>query len=74
MVMCGGDSTIEPPTLKRDAEGNILQQIVAPDGNVHICKNTSHLYDLAANSETEPLPWFEVNRGDTVEGVFGGLD
>ncbi|KAF2641000.1 hypothetical protein P280DRAFT_517238 [Massarina eburnea CBS 473.64] len=73
VLKCGGDATIEPPTLTLDDEGNILKQEVTADGSVHICKNTDSLYDLATKSEVMPLPWFEARSGDTVEDLFGQL-
>jgi hypothetical protein len=69
--MCGGDSTLEPSRLHRDKQGNIVSQQVAPEGNIHMCKSTDHLYNLVTNSAKNPMPPYEQKPGDTVEKVYG---
>jgi hypothetical protein len=69
--MCGGDSTLEPPKIHVDDQGYIVEQVVAPEGNIHTCKSTNHLYDLVANSGKTPLPVYKSEPGDTVEKVYG---
>jgi hypothetical protein len=68
--MCGGDSTLEPPRLHFDAGGNVVGQEVTPEGNIHMCKDIDHLYNLVANSGKNPLPTYKPKTGDTVEKVY----
>ncbi|KAF1963443.1 hypothetical protein CC80DRAFT_397603 [Byssothecium circinans] len=70
VIQCGGDSTIEPPSLTLNDEGYIVKQVVITDGSVHMCKNTDYLYDLVAKSEEVPMPWKEAQPVDTVESLF----
>jgi hypothetical protein len=69
--MCGGDSTLESARLHFDAQGNIVAQEVSPEGNIHMCRNTDHLYNLVANSAKKPMPSYKPKSGDTVEKVYG---
>jgi hypothetical protein len=72
--MCGGDSTLEPPLLHFDVQGGIVAQEVNPEGNIHMCRDTDHLYNLVANSAKKPVPLYKPKSGDTVEKVYGVPD
>jgi hypothetical protein len=69
--MCGGDDTIEPPKITTDDKGYITKAQVVPEGSIHSCRNTNHLYNIVANSAVKALPWVDSKPGDTVVRVFG---
>ncbi|KAL6890780.1 hypothetical protein GGI43DRAFT_206917 [Trichoderma evansii] len=70
-ILCAGDSTIEPPWLKKDASGHIIAHGVDGVGIEHKCKNTDLLWSTARQSEQAPLEPWAWKPGDTVESVFG---
>ncbi|KAF2677213.1 hypothetical protein K458DRAFT_466431 [Lentithecium fluviatile CBS 122367] len=69
VIMCGCDETLEPSRFHLDKQGNIVAQEVSPEGTIHMCKNTNHLYNLVLNSAKKPLPSYMPKPGDTVEKV-----
>lgn len=69
--MCAGDSTIEPPWVRKDEAGNIIRQGVDGHGVQHTCKDTRLLWETAEKSEEAGIDPWNWQVGDTVERVFG---
>ena len=70
-IICAGDSTIEPPWVKRDTAGSIFAHGVDGHGIQHHCKNVDKLWEVARQSEETPFDSWTWKPGDTVENVFG---
>ncbi|RAL07366.1 uncharacterized protein BO97DRAFT_429404 [Aspergillus homomorphus CBS 101889] len=69
-LLCSPDDTIEPPSLRFDNAGNVLEQSVSGHSFEHKCKAVDYLWDVVESSEKIAYPQWEWTKGDTVASVF----
>lgn len=70
-LLCAADGTIEPPWLRHNEEGDVVDGGVDGEGFRHHCRDASLLWETAATSENEAVKLWDWQMGDTIESVFG---
>ncbi|TGO32567.1 hypothetical protein BHYA_0306g00100 [Botrytis hyacinthi] len=74
MLQCVGDSTIERPWIKTNKiSGYITGHGIDGAGVQHQCRDISHLWAIAEDTEQSAARMWDHEPGDTVESVFGDL-